>query len=202
MAYKAKRTHNTIEPRYFLLIEGAKIDKAHHEGKARLALEETIDLDKVLEKIIERESRKTVDDTLIIVTSDHSHVFTHGGYPLRGLNRAYANKKYELSDIDNMPYASLNYGNGPGGINTKFTHRQNLTNLELGGIDYLHQAAVPLTEESHGGEDVPIYAMGPNNTRATLYRAHYFLYFMRRSLQKCTPLLVLNIFYHIINCIF
>ncbi|HXF42208.1 MAG TPA: alkaline phosphatase, partial [Pyrinomonadaceae bacterium] len=28
--------------------------------------------------------------------------------------------------------------------------------------EYLQQAAIPLTSETHGGEDVPIFATGPN----------------------------------------
>lgn len=64
--------------RYFA---GARIDHAHHDGLANIALDETIELEAAV-----REAVRLTDeaDTLIITTADHSHVFTMGGYPKRG----------------------------------------------------------------------------------------------------------------------
>ncbi|XP_065318570.1 alkaline phosphatase-like isoform X1 [Gordionus sp. m RMFG-2023] len=157
---------------YFLLVEGGKIDIAHHEGKARLALEETVLLDVVVEKVyarIAKDDQDAPNETLLIVTADHSHVFNLGGYPVRGnpifgFNREYPEKPYDLSNVDNLPYTSLVYGNGPGGVDPKkMKHREDLTNVDTADPDYLAQAAVPLIQETHGGEDVPIYATGPGS---------------------------------------
>lgn len=60
---------------------GGKIDHAHHAGKARLALDETWAMDQAVHAALEMTSR---DDTLIVVTADHSHSFTTGGYTSRG----------------------------------------------------------------------------------------------------------------------
>lgn len=58
------------------------IDFAHHRGHARKALDETIGFSDAIEKALE-----IVDttETLIIVTSDHSHSMVLTGYPDRGM---------------------------------------------------------------------------------------------------------------------
>ena len=100
------------------------------------------------------------DDTLLVVTADHSHVFTMAGYPKRG------NPIFDLAvedgettpDLakDKMPYTVLGYANGPGGERINGT-RQNLTGVDTGDKDYLQQAAVWLSSESHGGDDVGMF---------------------------------------------
>ena len=66
---------------YFLHIESGRIDHGHHAGNAYRALTDTIEFSNAVRKAME-----LVDpaETLIIVTADHSHVFTMGGYPKRG----------------------------------------------------------------------------------------------------------------------
>ena len=83
----------------------------------------------------------------------------------------------------NLTYTSLGYANGPGGLRKIRTH--NLTNQEVGectffGLflfdsrrekfeiinlkenkNYIQESAVYRRSETHGGEDVPIYATGP-----------------------------------------
>ena len=65
---------------FVLMVEGGRIDHAHHETRARHALEETLEFDKAVELVRRKTSE---DDTLVVVTADHSHVFTVGGYPVR-----------------------------------------------------------------------------------------------------------------------
>lgn len=62
---------------FVLLVEGGRIDHAHHATWARLSLEETLEFEKTVEFV-----RKETDeeDTLIVVGADHGHVFTVGGY--------------------------------------------------------------------------------------------------------------------------
>lgn len=65
---------------FVLMIEGGKIDLAHHKNYARLALEEGSEFDTTVELVLKRSG----PDTLIIVTADHSHSLTFNGYPERG----------------------------------------------------------------------------------------------------------------------
>lgn len=60
---------------------GGRIDHGHHDSKAQLALTETVSFDDAIDSAGQLTSDK---DTLTLVTADHSHVFTFGGYPLRG----------------------------------------------------------------------------------------------------------------------
>ncbi|XP_077553185.1 alkaline phosphatase, tissue-nonspecific isozyme-like [Haemaphysalis longicornis] len=68
---------------FLLLVEGARIDMAHHNNHGMSALEETLELDQAV-----FETHKTLDtnESLLVVTADHSHVFTISGYPERGTN--------------------------------------------------------------------------------------------------------------------
>ena len=61
-------------------VSGARIDQAHHDNWAKRALEETVSMDDAVGVA----KRMTGDDTLIVVTADHSHVMTIEGYPKRG----------------------------------------------------------------------------------------------------------------------
>lgn len=69
-------------PKAFALVsQGGRIDHGHHESKAKLALHETVEMDRAIEKA---GAMTSLEDTLTIVTADHSHVFTFGGYTPRG----------------------------------------------------------------------------------------------------------------------
>lgn len=92
---------------FFLFVEGGLIDAAHHKTIARLALDETVEFSKAVQQAVDMTSE---DDTLIIVTSDHSHTMTMAGYPERG------NDISGLSGslgINKLPYTTLSYANGP-----------------------------------------------------------------------------------------
>ena len=51
------------------------------------------------------------EDTVTLVIADHSHVFTYGGYPLRG-SSVFGLAEGKASD--GKSYTSILYGNGPG----------------------------------------------------------------------------------------
>ncbi|PCI48437.1 MAG: alkaline phosphatase [Alphaproteobacteria bacterium] len=151
---------------YFLYVEAARIDHAHHNNNAYRALDDTVALAEAVRKAVEMTSR---EDTLIIVTADHSHVFTMAGYPVRGnpiLGKVIGNKRGAISDkgfalaLDNMPYTTLGYYSGAGAkINQP---RGDLSNVDTKAKDFKQQALVPFISETHGGEDVAIYARGPS----------------------------------------
>ena len=66
---------------YGRMCAGARIDHGHHKTQAKYALEEVISFNEAVERAV---SLTDNDDTLIVVTADHSHVMTMGGYPSRG----------------------------------------------------------------------------------------------------------------------
>lgn len=166
---------------FFLHVEGGRIDHAHHAGNAYRALTETIEFAKAVQVAMEKTSP---EDTLIVVTADHSHVFTIAGYPKRGnpiLGKVIEPGANDFArDLLGRPYTTLGYANGPGYTGASdsqpggvkwYPHLPRLYSGAIGRPDlsatntaapsYLQEATVPLASETHGGEDVAIYARGP-----------------------------------------
>ena len=149
---------------YFLHVEAGRIDHAHHAGNARRALEDTVELSNAVRRAMEMTREQ---DTLIIVTADHSHAFTIAGYPHRGnpilgLVRPVPNidgaaTKLSL-DKNGQPWTTLGYANGPG---HRGGSRPDLSSVDTTALNFLQEATVPLSSETHGGEDVGIWARGP-----------------------------------------
>lgn len=77
MVSKAIEVLSKNENGFFLFVEGGEIDFGHHAAKARLALDETAEFSKAIDY-----ARKAVneDDTIILVTADHSHTISYSGY--------------------------------------------------------------------------------------------------------------------------
>ena len=65
----------------FVFTVGGRIDHAHHAGIASDAIQETIAMEEAVAKAIELTNE---EDTLVIVTADHSHTMMFSGYPSRG----------------------------------------------------------------------------------------------------------------------
>lgn len=82
MTEKAIDILSKNEKGFFLFVESGRIDDAHHSGYARMALDETAELSKAVEMT---RKKLSIEDTLIIVTSDHSHTLTYNGYPVNRL---------------------------------------------------------------------------------------------------------------------
>lgn len=138
---------------FVLLVEGGRIDHAHHTTRAGLAMEEALELDRAVDDTVEKFSAS--GDTLIVVTADHSHVFSIGGLNTpRGKNILGV---AGTSDVDEKTYTVLAYGNGP----SAGTDRTNITEQETTSMNYTQQAAYPKWLETHGGEDVAVFAIGP-----------------------------------------
>ena len=169
---------------FYMMVEAGRIDHAHHAGNAHRALTDTI----ALSEAVKVAQEMTGDDTLIVVTADHSHVFTIGGYPERGnpiLGKSAVGGVLQ-KDALQLPYTTLGYGNGPGWTGgfqrRQFTPanegtapsvyaggalRPDLTLVDTTDANYLQEATVPMGSETHAGEDVAIFADGP---RAYLFR--------------------------------
>ncbi len=180
MTAKAIKVLSQNKQGYVLMVEAGRIDLAHHAGSAYNALTETIELSKAVQVALNNTSNK---DTLIMVTADHSHVFTMAGYPTRGnpiLGKVIGNNKKGLPkkdfdlDADGLPYTTLGYTNGRGFAEYEHSHnasiryqtpieagRQDLTDVDTQDSGYHQEALIPHSSETHSGEDVAIFASGP-----------------------------------------
>ncbi len=150
---------------FFLMVEAGRIDHAHHAGNASRALQGTIELSNAVRAALAKTSEK---DTLILVTADHSHVFTIAGYPARGndilgkvvtLDEAGEPAEGYAKDANGLPYTTLSYANGPG---YRVGGRPDLTNVDTTNVEFLQEATVPMGSETHAGEDVALFARGPS----------------------------------------
>jgi len=146
---------------FFLLVEAGRIDHGHHASNAFTALHDAVEMANAVSKALEMTKE---EETLIVVTADHSHTFVMGGYPLRGnpiLGLVDENDRVPASSdtLDKMSYTTLGYLNGPGAkVNAS---RDNPARSDVKSRKYKQQSIVPRDSETHGGEDVGIYARGP-----------------------------------------
>lgn len=162
MTAAALHTLQKHDKGYVLVVEGGRIDHAHHDGNARRALEETIAMSDAVRTASEMTS---ADDTLILVTADHAHTMHFAGYPVRGnpiLGKVKGISGEDLGDspfaVDKQgnPYTTLGYANGPGA-----RKREDISDVDTEALEYLQEAYVPLGAETHGGDDVGVWARGP-----------------------------------------
>ena len=154
------------EEGFVLMVEGGRIDHAHHENLAKKALEETLELERAVEMAINMTRR---EETLIIVTADHSHAITMNGYPARGnpILGVTMDENYYMaldSQSDRQPYTTISYANGPG-FNFNFNKTtgfwNNLANVDTQADEFMMMSTFYSDYETHGGEDVSAYAIGP-----------------------------------------
>ncbi len=201
MTAKALQLLSTRSKGFFLLVEGGRIDHGHHAGNAYRALTDAIAF---ADAVAVADRMTNPDDTLIVTTADHSHTLAIAGYPARGnpiLGKARAPDGTLELDASGKPYTTLSYANGPGalepsntqGAGTKhFPHfakqfdpvavaRPDLTDVDTTAPDYLQESAVPMSSETHGGEDVPVYARGPGAERVHGVIEQNQIYFIMKN---------------------
>jgi len=160
---------------YFLMVESGRIDHGHHAGSAYNALTDTIAFAQAVQTAVDSVD---MSETLIIVTADHSHVFTIAGYPKRGnpiLGKVVGiGSETPTIAADGLPYTTVGYINGRGfrdlgtQTNADVTHeigiaagRKDLTDVQTTTTGFHQEALVPLAAETHAGEDVAVYGKGP-----------------------------------------
>lgn len=160
---------------YFLMVESGRIDHGHHAGSAYSALTDAIELSKAVQAA---DSMTDDGDTLILVTADHGHVFTIAGYPKRGnpiLGKVVGVGSDEPSlAADDMPYTTLGYTNGLGYRDLAdetdadaiyafepVAGRQDISAVDTTQSGYHQETTVPLSSETHSGEDISLHAQGP-----------------------------------------
>lgn len=162
---------------FFLMVESGRIDHAHHAGSAYGALTDTIEFSNAVRTAVENTDPR---ETLIIVTADHSHVFTIAGYPKRGnpiLGKVVnVGSNVPATASDGLPYTTLGYTNGRGFRNlgnetdADATYglpvdagRMDLTSVDTESTGFHQEALIPLSSETHAGEEVAIYGIGPGS---------------------------------------
>ena len=231
MSLKALQILKQNDHGFFLMIEAGRIDHAHHAGNAHRALTETIRLSDAVRTIQNALSPTELQETLIIVTADHSHTFTIAGYPTRGnpiLGLVIGNddsghpKKEPAKDALGLPYTTLGYVNG-GGYVGPVINKNSLEIAEGGGHfhgsfgdnggslaasedwqyvkvprparpdlherdveceNYIQEAGIPLGSETHGGEDVVVYATGPMSHLLSGVHEQNYIYQVMRYASK------------------
>lgn len=144
---------------YVLMVEAGKIDHGHHAGNAHRALQDTVALNDALKAAMDQVDLR---DTLIIVTSDHSHTFTMAGYPERGnpiLGAVVDQRGKATLALDGKGYTTLGYINGPGAVLVPV--RPDPLKEDTQALNYRQQALIPTGSETHSGEDVVARAAGP-----------------------------------------
>lgn len=153
---KAIEILETDKEGYFLLVEGGRIDHGHHGTQAKHAVSEAVEFSKAIQAAIEMVN---LEETLIVVTADHGHVMTMAGYADRG------NDIFGVAGEgdDKIPYLTLSYANGES-FPQHYINGTRINPLTLqtwNDNDYKFPATVHVDVETHGGEDVGIWAIGP-----------------------------------------
>ncbi|KAI5641938.1 alkaline phosphatase domain-containing protein [Phthorimaea operculella] len=145
------------EKGYFLFVESGRIDHAHHDNWPLLALDETLEFDAAIEKAVSMVS----DDTLIVVTADHSHAMSVNGYSKRGNSITGASDT--IAD-DGVPFMTISYTNGPGARVHKNGTRPDVTKeADFQKLRWNTHAEFLRDSETHGGDDVAVIAIGPHH---------------------------------------
>lgn len=159
---------------FYLEVEAGRVDHANHAGNAHRAFTDGVEF---AEAVALADEMTDDADTLIIVTADHEHVIFFNGYcgrgsPITGLCYQVAPGQVEHSDelalaSDGKPYTIVGYGNGAGSVlveqadGSYFGTRPVVSQEDAQDPDYLQQALLPMSSESHSGVDVALWAKGP-----------------------------------------
>ena len=157
---------------FFLSIEAGRVDHANHAGNLHRVVTDGVAF---AEAVAMADAMTDDNDTLIVVTADHEHAIAFNGYcgrgsPITGLcygidGGAIMHSGEPNTAKDGKPYTVVGYLNGAGTVLREDMNwvgvRGDLTQEEVTDPDYLQQALIPTSSETHSGEDVAVYAKGP-----------------------------------------
>ena len=162
------------EDGFFLMVEAGRVDHANHAGNlARVVRDGEAFADAVATAV----DMTDPTETLIIVTADHEHALAFNGYCGRGSDilglcmeidpgaDMHAGEPNIASD--GLPYTVAGYLNGAGSVlieqedGSYVGDRARIEGADVTDVDYVQEALVPLSSETHSGEDVAVYAHGP-----------------------------------------
>ncbi|EPX85297.1 alkaline phosphatase [Salipiger mucosus] len=176
MTKKAIEFLSQNENGYYLEIEAGRVDHANHAGNAARVVRDGV---AYAEAVAMADEMTDDEDTLIIVTADHEHALALNGYcgrgsDIMGLCYDIAQHGDKHSDelvlgSDGKPFTVVGYLNGAGSVLVEQEDgtfaapegRPEITQEDATDLDYVQQALVPKSSESHSGEDVAVYAKGP-----------------------------------------
>jgi alkaline phosphatase len=174
---------------FFLMVEGACIDKQLHTMDWERSAYDTIELDKAI--AVARKFAESDGSTLIIATADHSHGISitgtyheRDGKKGREAVRTYANAIYPTfvdADGDGFPdnhapdvTLAVQYANHPDYYEDFKAHEKPISPAIMsgdaaianagrapGGVFYLGNIPADESSEVHAADDVPLSASGP-----------------------------------------
>lgn len=178
---------------FFLMVEAGRIDHGHHAGNAYRALTDAIALSDAVRAALQE---ITPGETLVVVTADHSHSFTIAGYAKRG--NPILGKVVEVGETapakaeDGLPYTTAGYANGRGfhadvpgegvyELPARTGRVPEIATTDTTHPDYHQEALIPLEAETHGGEDVPVFAVGPGAQLVYGVQEQSYLFYVMRA---------------------
>ncbi len=174
---------------FLLMVEGGRIDHALHAGNAYRALDETIAFADAVEAALQHTDPR--DTLIVVTADhSHTMTFAgypKRGNDILGLVQGHTDSYDEeggaglARDAGGKPYTTLGFANGPGYTGAsdvqpegpkRFPHnphdysyntkgRPDLAQVKTNDPDYMQEAILPMKGETHGGEDVAIFANGP-----------------------------------------
>ena len=166
---------------YLLLIEAGRIDHASHESNAYRTLSDGVALNDAVKTVLRKVD---LNETLIVVTGDHSHTLTIAGYAKRGnpiLGISVGVDDEPLMSDDGQVYTTIGFANGPGGLQ-EMVKPPMLTMEEATDPDFVQRSLLYMPSETHGGEDLGSMRLGRGRicsaarwrktTRSTLWITH------------------------------
>ncbi|XP_017029037.1 alkaline phosphatase, tissue-nonspecific isozyme [Drosophila kikkawai] len=139
---------------YVVFIEGGRIDHGHHETRVGYALDESLEFDEAVETAVRMTDS---GETLLVVTSDHSHTLTMAGGAVRGT--PILGMDEQQRDVDGVPYSTLNYAVGKWQSADNAGRRTSPRN-KLSPTSFT-PSYIKGRKGVHAGEDVAVFAMGP-----------------------------------------
>lgn len=161
---------------YVLVVVAAGIGRGHDQGRADLAVADAVELANAVAAAREATKDK---DTLIVVTASRGSTLAIGGAPARGspiLGAATGADKRPRPDAGGQPYPTLAYGSGPAGGGRREPPTSNAA-----AHGYQSPAAIALPVAAGGGEDVPVYALGPGSQWFRGVLDQHALYWLMRA---------------------
>jgi len=148
---------------FFLMVEAGNIERAHQKTQGLRAVNEAVELDLAV-KAAMQELKKIheAEETLIVVTADHGHTWTFGGWDSprglkvnKGPEKGAAAYIFDKWGIFSNSLPNGGYYAGPG------TNHNDLESKHENDIDVEQHSAVRTDKTPISAEDVPVFAKGP-----------------------------------------
>ncbi|KAH8291176.1 hypothetical protein KR054_009553 [Drosophila jambulina] len=157
MTRKAIEVVSKNKKGWFLFVEGGLIDYANHFNSPTFSLDETLQFEQAVQEAL---GLTDPEETLVVVTSDHAHPLTIAGYPRRGTPILGLNQ--DDTDVNGVKYATLNYAVGLEQYQDEHGQRYDISD-KVGKDDFIHPSYIRGSIGVHAGDDVGVFATGPQS---------------------------------------